>query len=152
LVIFWDTSAVVRLLVAEPASSSARELLARDSRMLVWWATPVECLAALARREHDGLLARDAAEQLRQDLSALAASWSEVQAGELVREHAGRLLLRHRLRAADALQLAAALVWAQGRPRGHRIATFDRRLGDAARGEGFRLALPAPAAAADSPV
>ena len=58
-----------------------------------------------------------------------------------VREHARRLLLRHPLRAADALQLAAALTWALDRPREHALCTLDTRLAEAAKGEGFRLAL-----------
>jgi predicted nucleic acid-binding protein len=70
------------------------------------------------------------------------AAEAEVLAGEEVREHAGRLFLRHRLRTADALQLGAALTWARGRPRRHRIATLDQRLAEAARGEGFGLVLP----------
>jgi len=141
-VIFWDASAVVPLIVEEPASGAARALLKRDPAMLVWWGTPIECLAAVARREHDRRLAGTAADQLRQAVGLLAGAWSEVLAGEEVREHAGRLLLRHRLRASDALQLGAALTWARGRPRGHSLATLDLRLGEAARGEGFRLALP----------
>jgi hypothetical protein len=47
--------------------------------------------------------------------------------------------LRHPLRAADALQLGAALRWAENNPRGHRFHTLDSRLTDAARREGFDL-------------
>jgi predicted nucleic acid-binding protein len=144
LVIFWEASAVVPLIVAELASRRTRELLEEDPAMLVWWATPVECLAAVARREHEGRLSREGAEKARKDMTLLAAAWSEVLAGEEVREHAGRLLLRHRLRASDALQLAAALTWARGRPRQHRIAALDDRLAEAARREGFSLALASP--------
>jgi predicted nucleic acid-binding protein len=142
-VIFWDAAAVLALLFDEPHSGAARKLLERDSAMLVWWATSVECLAAIARQERDGRCTRSEAERLRDAVSTLSASWTEVLAGEQVREHAGRLVLRHPLRAADALQLAAALTWAQGRPRRHAIATLDARLAEAARGEGFRLSLPA---------
>jgi uncharacterized protein len=143
-VIFWDSSAVVPLIVAQAATAQARELHQSDPAMLVWWATPVECLAAVARHERDGRLSRPGAERARADVGMLAAAWSEVLAGEEVREHAGRLLLRHRLRAADALQLAAALTWARGRPRQHAIATLDDRLAEAARREGFSLVLPTP--------
>jgi predicted nucleic acid-binding protein len=142
--IFWDSSAVVPLLIAEPATGPARQLLEVDPAMIVWWSTPVECLSAIARSEHGKRLSSDAADQARQVLSVLAAAWSEVLAGEEVREHAGRLLLRHRLRAADALQLAAALTWARARPRRHGIATLDGSLAAAARGEGFSLALAIP--------
>jgi predicted nucleic acid-binding protein len=141
-VIFWDTSAVVPLIVDEPSTAIARQEVERDPSMIVWWATPIECLSAIARRELDRSLSRRSAEHARQALGLLAAAWTEVLAGEEVREHAGRLLLRHRLRTADALQLGAALTWARGRPRRHRIATLDERLAAAARGESFGLALP----------
>jgi hypothetical protein len=45
------------------------------------------------------------------------------------------------LRAADALQLAAALVWCQGDPLQHGFVCLDQRLREAARREGF-TALP----------
>ncbi|MFC1791802.1 hypothetical protein ACFL0I_04985 [Gemmatimonadota bacterium] len=59
-----------------------------------------------------------------------------------MQERAVRLLRVHALRAADALQLSAALVWA-GSPRGAELVTYDERLALAARLEGFRV-VPAP--------
>jgi predicted nucleic acid-binding protein len=43
----------------------------------------------------------------------------------------------HPLRAADALQLGAALFAADGDPQSLELVTLDRRLADAARREGF---------------
>ena len=71
----------------------------------------------------------------------LSISWTEVLPTDSVRSQAERLLLRHPLRAADALQLAAAMLWVDAEPDGHPLITFDGRLAEAARGEGFR-ALP----------
>jgi hypothetical protein len=136
---FWDTSAIVPLLVDEPASSRVEEVVRGDPDMLVWWGTPIECLSALARRERDGGLSPKGADQARELLKTLSGSWSEVVAGMTVRDHAGRLLRRHSLRAADALQLAAALTWARGAVAGHELCTFDDRLAAAARAEGFAL-------------
>lgn len=56
---------------------------------------------------------------------------------EGVKTLARRLLRVHPLRSADALQLAAALVWAGGRPQGRTLLTLDERLALAARREGF---------------
>jgi hypothetical protein len=138
-VIFWEASALVPLLVEEPASPSARELLERDQAILVWWGTSLDCLSALARREREGVLTPGGADAARERLKALADAWSEVLPTEAVREHAGRFLRVHGLRAADALQLAAAMTWARGRPSGHTLATLDRRVWSAARAEGFVL-------------
>src|ERR1700730_10207772 len=91
-VIFWDSSAVLPLLFDESNSDAVQELSGQDAAMLVWWGTPGECLAAIARREREGSSSRAEAERQRAALSALSASWGEVLAGEWVREHAGRLV------------------------------------------------------------
>ena len=49
------------------------------------------------------------------------------------------MLRVHALRAADALQLAAALLASDEEPAGLDIVTLDSRLADAARREGFRV-------------
>jgi len=102
----------------------------------------VECASALARLAREGPRTRGEVVQARRVLATLAASWTEVLASETVRDHARRLLLRHPLRAADALQLGAALTWAGGAPKGHAVATFDARLAEAAYKEGFAPAWP----------
>lgn len=139
--IFWDSSALVPIVLDEPATEAVRRLLEADHSMMVWWATPIECLSAIARRQRDGTLTEAQADAARRNLDRLAPSWNEVLASARVRDHARRLLLRHPLRAADALQLAAALTWAHDRPREHALCTLDARLAEAAKGEGFRLAL-----------
>ena len=140
--IFWDTSAIVPLLVEERATALVRAALKPADAMVVWWGTPLEALSSLARREREGGLTRPAVQLARRRLIALSEAWHELVPTAIVREHADNLLLRHPLRAADALQLGAALTLAQGRPRGHRFATLDQRLSDAARGEGFDLVFP----------
>ncbi|MFN2544602.1 MAG: PIN domain-containing protein [Actinomycetota bacterium] len=136
---FWDSSAIVSLLVVEPHSEQARDALLQDARMIVWWGTVVECLSALAKNERIGVLTTAEADGARRDLLVLRDNWDEVAPIEEVRERAGGLLLRHELTAADALQLAAALTWARGRPRHHHFHTFDVDLSEAARREGFVL-------------
>jgi hypothetical protein len=59
-----------------------------------------------------------------------------------LRDRAGRLLATHPLRAGDALQLAAALVWCREAPHETPFVCLDARLRDAARAEGFAI-LPA---------
>ncbi len=141
--IFWDTSAIAPLIVDEPLSGAVRALAKADKDMLVWWCTPIECLSAIARREREHVMVPADADRSRGLLGVLRRRWSEVLATDTVRAHAARLLRRHPLRAADALQLAAAMTWACGEPDGHRLATLDRRLAAAARGEGFAVALTA---------
>ncbi len=72
----------------------------------------------------------------------LVEGWREVAPSEALRNHALRLVRLHPLRAADALQLAAALEWMEGDPNGATLVTGDRQLGRAAQSEGFEVWSP----------
>ena len=133
------------LVGAEPFSGRMQALADRDPHMLVWWASEVECVWALTRQERCGALDPDAAQTAIELLMQLADRWDEVEPGEAVREAAKRFLRVHPLRAADALQLAAAVVAANRRPASLELVTLDERLAEAARKEGFVLAGPARA-------
>ena len=135
--IFWDASAIVPLLLVDGASDEMLGVLRGDNDMMVWWGTPVEVLSALARADRTRAVPSTDLELARRTLRGLTDRWNEVQPSDEVRERAGSVLLRHPLRAADALQLAAALTWARGRPPGHALVSLDARLAEAARREGF---------------
>jgi predicted nucleic acid-binding protein len=128
---FWDSSAIVPLLVEQPGTDVMQALAAADPMVLVWWGTAVECGSALARLERQMTLDRGLARNAFDRLTQLAASWQEIEAGDLVRETAIRLLR------ADSLQLAAAFVAAEGRPPTLEFITLDDCLAFAAQKEGF---------------
>jgi predicted nucleic acid-binding protein len=136
---FWDASGVVPLLVSESTTRSAMSLATKDPVMLVWWATEVECASAIARLERDGSLDDATATQAFVRLKALANRWNEIEPNDAIRETAVRFLRVHPLRAADALQLAAAFFAAERRPSSLELVTLDDRLATAARREGFML-------------
>ncbi len=136
---FWDASAVIPLCLKEPQTASLREILKKDQHIVVWWGTSIECYSALARLRRDGSLDDTSEEQARNILRLLANAWTEVEPTEQVRETTERLLRLHPLRAADSLQLAAALVWAEKTPRGHSFVSLDTQLRQAAHLEGFAL-------------
>ena len=46
---FWDSSALVPVIVAEPRSDAVTALLAADEEPVIWWTTPLECQSALRR-------------------------------------------------------------------------------------------------------
>lgn len=140
--IFWDSSAIVPLIVAEPASPALVDLLQADTDMLVWWGTPVECSSAICRRERDADLTQNQTAQAHQRLRALSESWNEVTPTNAVRAAAIRALRLHPLRAADALQLAAAIVASDHEPPSLQFLTLDDRLRIAAHREGFRIVRP----------
>jgi predicted nucleic acid-binding protein len=136
---FWDSSALVPLLVQEVSSWKLWELVRQDPEMILWWATPVECAAALARIDGEDQVGKPVLEQSRRVLQSLVANASEVHPTEDVRASAENLVSKYTLRAADSLQLAAALLWRQGYTDGASFITLDRRLHVAAALEGFRV-------------
>ena len=136
---FWDASAVVPLLLLEPTTQLVQALARRDADMLVWWGSVVECASAISRLERGGALEVKEARLALNRLEQLANGWHEVEPTEIVREDAMRFLRVHPLRAADALQLAAAFTAAERRPSSLEVVTLDERLADAARKEGFLL-------------
>jgi uncharacterized protein len=136
---FWDSSAIIPLCLQEAISETLRRLAEVDQDIIVWWATPIECISALARRKRRGVFPVEAEEKARHILSQLLAEWSEVLPTPLVRQRAERLIGIHPLRAADAFQLAAALIWAEENPHGLSFVCLDQNLREAARKEGFTL-------------
>jgi hypothetical protein len=140
---FWDASAIVPLLIAEKTTRAVQALVEKDPTMLVWWASEVECASAIARLEREGALEESDVTQAFERLKPLAAAWHQVDPSDAVREVAVRLLRVHPLRAADALQLAAAFVGSERRPSSLEIVTLDDRVATAARKEGFVTDVPA---------
>jgi uncharacterized protein len=134
---FWDASAIVALVVAEADSSRRAAHLRDDPAMAVWWSTVVECESALQRRVRDSSLDAAGARQARERLADLSSAWHEVPPSPGLRSLALRLLRTHPLRAADALQLAAALTFASGLRQQVVFACSDERLSDAAEIEGL---------------
>ena len=136
---FWDSSAVVPLLLREKSTAVLRKLYDADPEMIVWWGAEAECVSALARLERGTPSLGPAVEDALGRLDALKGAWHEVQCVLTVREAARRLLRVHDLRAADAMQLAAAVVAAENRPSTMELVCLDARLASAARREGFRI-------------
>lgn len=138
---FWDTSAIVPLLLDEKQTSAAKAVYQRDPVQAVWCLTDVEIAAALSRRIREGL-SESRAQKVRDDWRALAQLWRPVASVDPVCARAIRLVQTHPLRSADALQLAAALVVCGERPETLPFVCLDDRLRDSARREGFPI-LPA---------
>jgi len=136
---FWDTSAIVPLLVDEASTPTVRRWLREDQTVTVWALTRTEAFSALCRRHREGTIDAVGLERARTKLSAFAAHWLEVDDLIEVRRHAERLLLDHPLRAADALQLAAAWHWASGRSRRRELVVLDGPLREAGAAVGFTV-------------
>lgn len=134
---YWDASALVALCVAEVNTPAVRPLTREG--IVTWGVSAVEIASAIERRAREGSLSDAERAAARAALAELAAAWTEISAFAPVRERAMRLVATHALRAADAMQLGAALVAVSDRPAGHDFVCADARLGNAASREGFRL-------------
>ena len=136
---YWDSSALVALVVDEPRSAERRATIRLDPLIVTWWGSRIECASALNRLERDHRFEGDGLDRSMDQLGLLAASWLEIEPLEQVRRRAIRLLRLHPLRAADALQLAAALTAAGEEPDRLDLVSSDDCLSAAARREGFRV-------------
>jgi len=134
---FWDSSALVPLLIEESSTEIVRRVLREDRSIVAWAGSAVEVTSAVWRRVRDGQLGEEPARVALSGLEELERVWTAVEDLDRVQSRARRLLAVHPLRAADALQLAAALVVCDERTRALGFVTLDQRLADAARREGF---------------
>ena len=136
---FWDSSAVVPLLVGQAASPRASEWLRQDEGMALWTLTSIEVVSALRRLVRERALAEEVALRAEGRMSQIASVCHLVTDVEAVKGVAARLLRVHPLRAFDALQLGAAILWSEGECAGRTLHTLDSRLGQAAQREGFSV-------------
>ncbi len=134
---FWDSSALVPLLVEEQTTEALLNLFRDDQDMMVWWGTPVECASALSRVEREGYLSASQIANSFKRLDAISSNWVQIEPVNEIREIARRFLRVHPLRSADALQLAAAFLASEHRPNTLEVVTLDERLFSIAEKEGF---------------
>lgn len=139
MVDYWDTSAIVPLLVVESDTPLRSAQLLSVPGIVTWWGTRSEAISALCRRERDGSIDAETFEKGIDRLDQISRQWSEVVASDALRRRSERLLRVHPLRAADAWQLAAALLATNEQTVGSGFFTGDGRLADAAKKEGFSV-------------
>lgn len=135
---FWDASALVPLCIQEMTTAQARAHLRRFTPV-VWWGSLVEVHSAIARLYRDGAIDASGRDGALARLQLLSKVWSEILPGDSLRGLARTLLERFPLRAADSLQLAAAMTWCQQKPASRTLICGDRRLSEAAKSAGFTV-------------
>ena len=136
---FWDASAIVPLCCSQAATAQVRRQRRESKRLVVWWGTPLETRSAFARLVREGELTVDERVAAVRLLAQLRAAWDEILPTERVRSLAENLPDAHGVRAADAAQLAAALVWCRELPKQRPFVCFDERLRTAAAALGFSV-------------
>ncbi len=134
---FWDTSAIVPLCVFQTATRSARRANMEFPTRMIWWGTVVEMRSSFARLKKAGELGES-------DFDIAAGKWLGIANRSRVippvaalLDIASELPEEHGIRALDAFQLAAALVWCNEHPRNRPFVCADKRLSAAAKDAGF---------------
>jgi predicted nucleic acid-binding protein len=133
---YWDSSALVPLCLKQQATPVVQALRVKY-RLAVWWSACVEVRGAIARLNRIGFLTPNEQVQAQVALDRMLPDCLEVLPTEQLREQAMRLVDRFPLKAADAFQLAAAIIWCLGHPAGRAFISGDIHLLEAARQLGF---------------
>jgi predicted nucleic acid-binding protein len=139
---FWDSSAIVPLVIEEKTSRQCRDLYRADRHVDVWEYTETEVLSGIVKQTRvQPPLTDDELDAALTRLDTHRREWEVVKAvtDDIVSEikrRARRHMLTHRLRSGDALQLAAATMRFDP-PMRRAFVVFDGQLADAAANEGF---------------
>lgn len=136
---FWDSSALVPLVVSEPISASVLRLHASDPVVVVAWTAAIECVSACVRRHRARQISDADAAAILARLRELRARWSVAEPTEQLRTTAERLVTSHGLRTGDAVRLASAIAVAGDGVHALEMVCLDRRLAGAAAAEGLRV-------------
>jgi uncharacterized protein len=135
--LYCDTSAVLKLYLPEPGSAEFNEIMEGRDDVFVSDLVVTEIVSAVARRLYQGSLSRETARRLQHAIVGCLDEgvYHRVELTRDVHRRAEHYLLTLQatpLRAADALHLALATS-----ARAASLATFDARLGAAARAAGL---------------
>ncbi len=137
MILYIDTSGLVKLYVEEAHSAQVRAWVTKADLVATGRIAYPEALSAVARRFRSGDLSREAYERV---VAGLEEDWSSYTAIDFDGRLAARLVLKHQLRGADAVHLAA-VVGLQEAGAGVPVAfcSFDTHLNRSARAEGFSV-------------
>jgi predicted nucleic acid-binding protein len=133
LILFCDTSALVKLYVREAFTEEMLAAVATASAIAVCRIAWTEAMAALARRSRESPTDADAIATVRERLRSDWSDYAIVEVTQTLVERGGEYADTFALRAYDSVQLAAAHILSNASPEPVQFACFDRRLSNAAR-------------------
>ena len=110
MILFLDTSALVKIYIAEPGSERMREAVAREGPKAASVLAFAEIHATFARRRREELLLAGELEQIRLGFADDWEKLTQMPVGAAVLQLVPGLCERHPLRGADAVHLASALL------------------------------------------
>jgi predicted nucleic acid-binding protein len=139
VILYLDSSALVKLYVAEPESEQVRKLIGRAESTCTHLLAYAEICAAFGRAHRMGRTPAEVLPALLQDFDRDWGNLDIVGVNEALVRRAGQLAMHFGLRGYDSVHLAAAETLARdvGSPTLFRFITFDAALVAAAAALGF---------------
>lgn len=138
MIVYFDTSALVKAYVAEDSSDAVGVILASpDLQAGSLCLLEVEMAAALGKAVRLLRLDETVQERAWQNFLEDWSAFAQIEVSVALVHRAARLAIERSLRGYDALHLAAALAWREYLSEPVTLATFDRDLWQAARDSGL---------------
>ncbi|MBU4533226.1 MAG: type II toxin-antitoxin system VapC family toxin [Eubacteriales bacterium] len=137
MIVYLDTSALIKLYVQEIGSKSIRSLVNASSVVATSKVAYVEARAALARAQREGILDENSYHLVVGALKKDWASYLSVEVSEVLITLAGDLAEQHRLRGFDAIHLASAVTIRRQVKRPVIVCCWDTRLWESLRASEF---------------
>jgi predicted nucleic acid-binding protein len=139
MIVYADTSALVKLFLTEEGSEATRDMLSHAQAMGTGLLTWTELGAALARGARRGFFSEEEALEARKGLDAAWPTWIRIAVDESLVSQAEVLAWEYGLRGYDAIHLASVLTWREQIEHPVVLATFDRELWAAGRQVGLEV-------------
>ena len=140
MIAYFDTSAIIPLLIGEPTTDRCTRLWNDATRIVCARLVYPEACAALSRAVRMGRISPAQAETATAELDDLAGQIDFVEITDDLARSAGRLARRFGLRGYDAVHLAAGITINDDQAV---FVTADADLADAAANSGLAVAVPA---------
>jgi len=134
VILYLDTSSLIKLYVEEEGSEAVRSQVASASLLATSVVTYPEVCSVLSRFGRERRVTKEEQEALRRQLDSHWLQLIAIPVEERLWRHAGDLALRHGLRGLDSIHLASFLGLIDQRNRNSaEFSSFDERLNRAAR-------------------
>ncbi len=139
MIIYLDTSALVKCYVSERGSRETAELTTRAEVVATSLVSRAEVAAAFAKAVRVGALSPQGGRKAQRAFVAQWPDFTRLPVTEALVSRAEVLAWDYALRGYDALQLASAVTWQEAMGLAVTLATFDRQLSEAGKTAGLRL-------------
>ena len=137
MIIYFDTSALVKSYIQEKGTSQVRQWVSNCSMSGTSLISKAELASALSIAVRLNRLANAQAQAVWQEFRRDWMSLYKIEISESIVERAAAIVWDHRLRGYDAIHLSAAISWQEQLGESLTLATFDGELWQAARNAGL---------------